>query len=143
MMAQPGDEPLLYLEVDEAKRRVFLGEQANAQQQQPHVRVDRGERREQAELAQQRERPEVRQSEAVSLPEFWVSDPNMWFARAEAVFRRAGVNSSIVLYDYVLMKLPEDVLRSVRDLVQSVSDESRDAYEQLKHRLLSSYGMSK
>jgi hypothetical protein len=85
----------------------------------------------------------VRQSEAVRLPEFWVSDPNMWFARAEAVFRRAGVISSIVCYDYVLMKLPEDVLHSVRDLVQSVSDESRDAYEQLKHRLLSSYGMSK
>jgi hypothetical protein len=60
----------------------------------------------------------VRQSEAVLLPEFWVSDPNMWFARAEAVFRRAGVNSSIV--HYILMKLPEDVLRSVRDLVQSV-----------------------
>jgi hypothetical protein len=67
----------------------------------------------------------------------------MWFARAEAVFRRAGVNSSIVRYDYVLMKLPEDVLRSVRDLVQSVTDETRDAYDQLKYRLLSSYGMSK
>jgi hypothetical protein len=51
-MAQPGEEPLLYLEVDEAERRVFLGEQANAQQQQPHVRVDHGERRDQPKPAQ-------------------------------------------------------------------------------------------
>jgi hypothetical protein len=79
----------------------------------------------------------------VRLPDFWVTDPNMWFAQAEAAFRRANVNTSIVRYDYVLMKLPEDVLRSVRDLVQSVTDDTQDAYEQLKYRLLSSYGMSK
>jgi hypothetical protein len=80
---------------------------------------------------------------SVRLPDFWVSDPNMWFAQAEAAFRRAGVASSIVRYDYMLMKLPEDVLRSVRDLVQAVTDDTPDAYEQLKYRLLSSYGMSK
>jgi hypothetical protein len=79
----------------------------------------------------------------VRLPEFWISDPHMWFAQAEAAFRRAGVMTSIIRYDYVLMKLPEEVLRSVRDLVQGVSDETTDAYEQLKYRLLSSYGMSK
>jgi hypothetical protein len=53
------------------------------------------------------------------------------------------VTSSIIRYDYVLMKLPEDVLCSVRDLVQNVTDDTHDAYEQLKYRLLSSYGMSK
>jgi hypothetical protein len=79
----------------------------------------------------------------VRLPDFWVTDPNMWFAQAEAAFRRANVSASIVRYDYVLMKLPEDVLRSVRDLVQSVTDDTQDAYEQLKYRLLSSYCMSK
>jgi hypothetical protein len=67
----------------------------------------------------------------------------MWFAQAKAAFRRAGVASSIVRYDYVLMKLPEDVIRSVQDLVQAVTDDTLDAYEQLKYRLLSSYGMSK
>jgi hypothetical protein len=79
----------------------------------------------------------------VRLPDFWTSDPHMWFAQAEAAFRRAAVTSSIVKYDYVLMKLPEDLLRSARDLVQSVTDNTLDAYEQLKYRLLSSYGMSK
>jgi hypothetical protein len=53
----------------------------------------------------------------VRLPEFWVSDPHMWFAQAEAAFRRAGVMASIIRYDYVLIKLPEEVLRSVCDLV--------------------------
>jgi hypothetical protein len=79
----------------------------------------------------------------VMLPDFWVSDPNMWFAQAEAAFRRAGVTSSIVHYDHVLMKLPEDLLCSMRDLVQAVTDDTLDAYEQLKYWLLSSYGMSK
>jgi hypothetical protein len=81
--------------------------------------------------------------EPVRLPEFWSSNPNMWFAQAEAAFRRGQVFSSIVRYDYVLMKLNEEVLRSVQDLVQSVTDDTVDAYEQLKFRLLASFGLSK
>jgi hypothetical protein len=129
-MSQPGNEPFLYLDVEEADRREFLREQpADVPVQRKVVEESR------------RVVEEPRQSESVCLPDFCVSDPNMWFARAEAVFR--CINSSIVRYDYVLMKLPEDVLRSVRDLVQAVTDETTEAYEQLKYRLLSSYGMSK
>jgi hypothetical protein len=29
----------------------------------------------------------------VKLPEFWTSDPDMWFAQADAVFRRANITS--------------------------------------------------
>jgi hypothetical protein len=39
--------------------------------------------------------------------------------------------ASTICYDYVLMRLPEEVLCSVHDLVQAVSDESLDYYEQL------------
>jgi hypothetical protein len=53
----------------------------------------------------------------------------MWFAQAEAAFRFGGVFSSIVRYDYTLMKLPEEVLKTVQDLVTSVQDDTPDAYE--------------
>jgi hypothetical protein len=82
-------------------------------------------------------------SSFVRLRDFWVSNPNMWFAQAEAAFRRGGVFSFIVRYDYTLMKLPEEVLKTVQDLVTSVQDDTPDAYERLKFRLLSSFGLSK
>jgi len=50
---------------------------------------------------------------AVKLPDFWVKDPKMWFSQAEAQFRRARVTAQTTMYDYVLMKLPEDVVMSV------------------------------
>ncbi len=46
---------------------------------------------------------------AVKLPDFWVKDPKMWFSQAEAQFRRARITAQTTMYDYVLMKLPEDV----------------------------------
>jgi hypothetical protein len=47
---------------------------------------------------------------AVKLPDFWVKDPKMWFSQAEAQFRRARITAESTMYDYVLMKLPEDVV---------------------------------
>jgi hypothetical protein len=49
---------------------------------------------------------------AVKLPDFWVKDPNMWFAQAEAQFRRSWITAQTTMYDYVLMKLPQDVVMS-------------------------------
>ncbi len=54
---------------------------------------------------------------AVKLPDFWVKDPKMWFSQAEAQFRRARITAETTMYDYILMKLPEDVVMSVRALV--------------------------
>jgi hypothetical protein len=47
---------------------------------------------------------------AVKLPEFWTSDPIMWFWQAEACFRRSNITTSSTMYDHVLMKLPEAVV---------------------------------
>jgi len=79
----------------------------------------------------------------VKLPEFWTSDPVMWFSQAEAVFRRSNITVSFTKYDHVLMKLPEAVVVSVRNLVASVQPTDTDAYERLKDRLTSSYSKSK
>ncbi len=51
---------------------------------------------------------------AVKLPEFWPADPTTWFHQAEAAFRRSNVTQSFTKYDHVLMKLPKDVIMSVR-----------------------------
>jgi hypothetical protein len=56
----------------------------------------------------------------VNLPEFWVKNPKMWFSQAEAQFRRARITAEATMYDYVLMKLPEDVVMSVRALVSAI-----------------------
>jgi hypothetical protein len=48
-----------------------------------------------------------------------------------------------VRYDFVLMKLPEDVLISVRDVMRAVTDDTEDPYGLLKSRLVSSYAQTK
>jgi len=79
----------------------------------------------------------------VKLSEFWKTDPVMWFAQAEAVFCRSNVTVSFTKYDHVLMKLPEAVVVSVRNLVASIRPTDTDAYERLKDRLTASYSKSK
>ncbi len=44
----------------------------------------------------------------------------MWFSQAEAQFRRARITAETTMYDYVLMKLPQDVVMSVRALVSAI-----------------------
>jgi hypothetical protein len=80
---------------------------------------------------------------AVKLPDFWPADPQTWFHQAEAAFRRSNVTVSYTKYDHVLMKLPTDVVMSVRDLVNTMQPNTLDAYEQLKARLTESYGKTK
>jgi hypothetical protein len=79
-------------------------------------------------------------SSNVRHPEFWPHDPVMWFKQVEAAFRRGNVTASLVKYDYVLMKLPPAVVQAVRDLIQAVDDTTPDAFEQLKSRLVGSFG---
>ena len=67
----------------------------------------------------------------------------MWFAQAEAVFRRANITVSFTKYDHVLMKLPEQVVVSVRNLISAVQPTDLDAYEKLKARLTASYAKTR
>jgi hypothetical protein len=80
---------------------------------------------------------------AVKLPEFWTSDPIMWFRQAEACFRRSNITMSSTMYDHVLMKLPEAVVISVRNLINEIQPGANDAYERLKERLTDSYAKTR
>jgi HEPN domain-containing protein len=83
---------------------------------------------------------------AVKLPEFWVKDPKMWFSQAEAQFRRARVTAETTMYDYVLMKLPQDVVMSVRALVSAIEADpvkQETSYTLIKEALMGSFGKTK
>jgi hypothetical protein len=83
---------------------------------------------------------------AFKLPDFWVKDPKMWFSQAEAQFRRARITAETTMYDYVLMKLPQDVVMSVRSLVSAIKADpvkQEASYTLMKEALLGSYGMTK
>jgi hypothetical protein len=83
---------------------------------------------------------------AVKLPDFWVKDPKMWFSQAEAQFRRARITAETTMYDYILMKLPEDVVMSVRSLVSAIEADpvkQETSYTLMKEALLGSYGKTK
>jgi hypothetical protein len=66
---------------------------------------------------------------AVKLPEFWTSDPIMWFRQAEACFRRSNITQSSTMYDHVLMKLPEAVVISVHNLINEIQPGASDSYD--------------
>ena len=79
----------------------------------------------------------------VKLPEFWVKEPTMWFQQAEAVFRRSNITVSFTKYNHVLMKLPEEVIITVKNLVASIAPTDTDAYERLKDSLTAAYSKSR
>jgi hypothetical protein len=83
---------------------------------------------------------------AVKLPDFWVKDPKMWFSQAEAQFRRSSITLEGTKYDHVLVKLPEDVIMSVRALITEIEANptlEATSYQRLKEALLGSYGKTK
>jgi hypothetical protein len=83
---------------------------------------------------------------AVKLPDFWVKDPKMWFSQAEAQFRRARITAETTMYDYVLMKLPQDVVMSVRALVSAIEADpvkQETSYTLIKEALMGSFGKTK
>jgi hypothetical protein len=76
---------------------------------------------------------------SVKLPDFWVSDPDMWFFQAEAAFRSARITASRTKFDHVVMRLPEHVSVALRSFFLDVDEHDDDPYEQLKEKLVNSY----
>ncbi len=70
----------------------------------------------------------------------------MWFSQAEAQFRRARITAETTMYDYILTKLPEEVVMSVRALVSAIEADpvkQEQSYTLMKEALLGSYGKTK
>ena len=54
---------------------------------------------------------------AQQINEFWIEEPDLWFERAEAQFRRSRVTDERAKADYLLTALQTQVLKSVRDIL--------------------------
>lgn len=79
-------------------------------------------------------------SVAIKLPEFWKSDPAMWFAQAEAQFILAGVTRDATKFYHIIAKVDQTVLCHISDLVANPPE--NDKYPAIKTRLLSRFEMS-
>ena len=74
------------------------------------------------------------------LPEFWPSNPVLWFARAEFNFEVAGVVTEREQFMHTANALPYDALTLVADLV--TQSPVVQPYQRLKERLLLSHQLT-
>ena len=77
---------------------------------------------------------------ALKLPTFWTSQPEVWFAQAEAQFSLRGITTDDTRYFYVLAALDQQTATRLLDLISRPPAESK--YQTLKDRLISTFGLS-
>ncbi|XP_072401588.1 uncharacterized protein [Diabrotica undecimpunctata] len=76
----------------------------------------------------------------IKAPEFWRTEPELWFLRLEAQFRQAKITTDNCKFDHTVASLNSEVLIEVADIVKNPT--AGNAYIQLKTRLLDRYGTS-
>lgn len=77
---------------------------------------------------------------SIKAPEFWQSEPELWFYRIEAQFRQARITTDSCKFDHTVASLNSDVLLEAADILRCPI-EGR-SYEDLKARLLERFGLS-
>ncbi len=85
----------------------------------------------------------AREEHAVSLklPTFWTSQPEVWFAQAEAQFTLRGITTDATQYFYVVAALDQQTATRLLDLISHPPD--TDKYKALKDRLIDTFGLSR
>jgi hypothetical protein len=79
----------------------------------------------------------------VTLPPFWPQDPAAWFQHIEAEFLIARVPlTSYLCYLHVIHALPADVVTAVRDVTNTITADSVNAYDAVKQALLKRFTSS-
>lgn len=77
---------------------------------------------------------------SVKLPDFWKSDPAMWFAQAEAQFHLAKIVSDETKYYHIVAKVDQSVICHIADLV--ATPPAADKYQAVKDRLIARFALS-
>ena len=86
----------------------------------------------------EQQQPTVAIAHAVSLklPEFWPSDPDLWFARVEASFEAQGITLEKTKFGHVVRVLPAQYASEVLDIILSPPKSSYTAIKDaLKKRV--------
>lgn len=83
---------------------------------------------------------EAAASVAVKLPDFWKSDPAMWFAQAEAQFHLAKIVNDKTKFYHIVAKVDQSVICHITDLVAAPPAENK--YKAVKYRLIAHFALS-
>ena len=78
---------------------------------------------------------------SLKLPTFWTTQPDVWFAQAEAQFSLREITADSTKYYYVVSALDQDTATRLLDLIKHPPSE--DKYGTLKKRLTDTFGLSK
>ncbi|XP_065082968.1 uncharacterized protein LOC135705273 [Ochlerotatus camptorhynchus] len=78
-------------------------------------------------------------SVAVKLPDFWKTDPAMWFAQSEAQFHLAKIVNDETKF-YHMAKVDQSVICHIADLVAVPPAENK--YKTVKDRLIARFALS-
>lgn len=73
---------------------------------------------------------------SLKLPEFWPSDPELWFAQAEALFAAQNITQEKTKFGHVVRVLPAQYASEVRDIILQPPEAPYTALKtQLQHRV--------
>ena len=78
---------------------------------------------------------------SLKLPTFWTSQPEVWFAQAEAQFHVRGITSDTTKYYYVVAALDQSTAGRLLDVLQSPPD--ADKYAHIKEQLLRTFSLTR
>lgn len=78
---------------------------------------------------------------AVKIPDFIRQRPDLWFLQVDAQFRLAKITQDRTKFDYLVAKLPEDVLIKCEDVIRE--DFKENSYPLLVKALKTRFGLSK
>lgn len=79
-------------------------------------------------------------SVSVKLPDFWKTDPEMWFAQAEAQFILGNVTKDETKFYHIVAKVDQSVICHIADLVSNPPPQEK--YKAVKDRLISRFALS-
>lgn len=76
------------------------------------------------------------QAVSIKLPAWWPDQPEVWFARVEAMFRQKGITTDATRFDHVLAVLDNETAIRVLDIIRAPPPGT--SYEAVKARLIGS-----
>ncbi len=77
---------------------------------------------------------------SLKLPAFWTSQPEIWFAQAEAQFNLRGIVADNTKYYYLVAALDQSTASRLIDILEQPPQD--DKYGKLKARLIATFGLS-